>query len=88
MRSPLQVRTQRPPKPSGDIELDPSMEEFHEGFAGALLKSGDLSGAEPEYRASLLSMPLSTKTASRAIRITVSSRAWSKVKRLMAENTP
>src|SRR5437899_2575835 len=35
------------------ITLDPSMEAFHEAFAEALLKSGDLSGAESEYRASL-----------------------------------
>lgn len=35
------------------IELNPSMESIHEGFAEALLKSGDLSGAESEYRAAL-----------------------------------
>ena len=35
------------------IELNPSMESFHEGFAEALVKSGDLNGAESEYRAAL-----------------------------------
>jgi tetratricopeptide (TPR) repeat protein len=35
------------------IELNPSMEAFHEGFAEALMKSGDLKGAESEYWASL-----------------------------------
>ena len=35
------------------ITLDPSMESFHEGFAEALLKSRDLSGATSEYRAAL-----------------------------------
>jgi len=35
------------------ISLDPSMEVFHEHFAEALRKSGDLSGAETEYRAAL-----------------------------------
>jgi tetratricopeptide (TPR) repeat protein len=35
------------------IELNPSMDAFHEGFAEALVKSGDLSGAESEYRAAL-----------------------------------
>lgn len=35
------------------IELNPSMESFHEGFAETLVKSGDLNGAESEYRAAL-----------------------------------
>jgi len=35
------------------IDLNPSMDAFHEGFAEALLRAGDLSGAESEYRASL-----------------------------------
>ena len=35
------------------IELNPSMDAFHEGFAEALVKSGDLNGAESEYRAAL-----------------------------------
>ncbi len=35
------------------IDLNPSMESFHEGFAEDLLRAGDLSGAESEYRASL-----------------------------------
>lgn len=35
------------------IELDPSVETIHEVFAETLLKSGDLSGAESEYRAAL-----------------------------------
>ena len=35
------------------IELNASMESFHEGLAEALLKSGDLNGAESEYRAAL-----------------------------------
>ena len=35
------------------IELDPSMEAFHEGFAEALVRSEDLKGAESEYRAAL-----------------------------------
>lgn len=33
--------------------LDSSMEAFHEGFADALVRSGDLNGAESEYRAAL-----------------------------------
>ncbi len=36
------------------IELNPSMDAFHEGLAEALVKSGDLNGAESEYRAAPL----------------------------------
>lgn len=35
------------------IEINPSMDAFHEGFAEALVKSGNLNGAESEYRAAL-----------------------------------
>jgi tetratricopeptide (TPR) repeat protein len=35
------------------IELNPSMDAFHEGLAEALVKSGDFNGAESEYRAAL-----------------------------------
>jgi tetratricopeptide (TPR) repeat protein len=35
------------------IEMNPSMDAFHEGLAEALVKSGDLNGAESEYRAAL-----------------------------------
>lgn len=35
------------------IEIDPSMEASHEGFAQVLAKSGDLARAESEYRATL-----------------------------------
>ncbi|HVR23928.1 MAG TPA: tetratricopeptide repeat protein [Candidatus Polarisedimenticolia bacterium] len=35
------------------IELNPSMDAFYEGLAEALVKSGDLNGAESEYRAAL-----------------------------------
>lgn len=35
------------------IDLNPSMDAFHEGLAETLLKSGDLRGAESEYRAAL-----------------------------------